>query len=122
MFLSNDRLRFGHSLTSQPARLIRGLAMKIEFRDQHLALIGTDRAVEMDLPCSVIRSWHEWVILIDAIPDAHTMRNWRSLGYEPPEVCGQHSIRLIDQWRMIFELDETRSPPVMIVLAINEYH
>ena len=96
--------------------------MKIEFRNQRLALIGTDRAVEMGLPCSVIRSWQETVIVIDAIPDAHTLRNWRSLGYERLEVSGQHSIRLTDQWRMIFELDENCSPPVMIVLVIDEYH
>jgi plasmid maintenance system killer protein len=95
--------------------------MKIEFRNQRLALIGTDRAMEMDLPCSVIRTWHETVIVIDAIPDAHTLRNWRSLGYERLEVSGRHSIRLIDQWRLIFELDESCSPPVMIVLVIDEY-
>lgn len=95
--------------------------MKIEFRNPRLALIGTDRAMETKLPCSVIGSWHQTVIVIEAIPDAHTLRNWQSLGYEYLEVSGKHSIRLINQWRVIFELDESCSPPVMVVLAINEY-
>jgi plasmid maintenance system killer protein len=94
--------------------------MDIEFRDERLAFIRTDRAAETRLPCSVIRSWHEMVVVIDAIPDAHTLRNWQSLGYEYRD-GGKHSIRLRDRWRIVFELDESRSPPVMIVVAIDEY-
>jgi plasmid maintenance system killer protein len=95
--------------------------MDIEFRDERLALIRTDRAAETELPCSVIKSWQEIVVVIDAIPDAHTLRNWQSLGYERLE-GDEHLIRLFDQWRIVFELDESRSPPVMIVVAIDEYH
>jgi plasmid maintenance system killer protein len=94
--------------------------MDIEFRDERLALIRTDRAAESRLLCSVIRSWHEIVVVIDAIPDAHTLRNWQSLGYERLG-RGEHSIRLFDQWWILFELDESRSPHVMIVVAIDEY-
>jgi plasmid maintenance system killer protein len=94
--------------------------MDIQFRDQRLALMRTDRAAETLLPCFVIRSWQEIITVIDAIPDAHTLRNWQSLGYER---LGDdlHSLRLLDHWRMVFELDENRSPPVMIVVAIDEY-
>jgi plasmid maintenance system killer protein len=115
-----ERLWLGHSLTSATGERIRGFTMKIEFGNPRLSLIGTDRAAETGLSRSVIRSWHETVIVIDAIPDAHTLRNWQSLGYERLEFPGQHSIRLIDQWRLIFELDENYSPPVMIVLEIDE--
>jgi plasmid maintenance system killer protein len=94
--------------------------MEIEFCDQHLAFISTDRAAETGLPCSVIQSWQEIILLIDAVPDAHTLRNWQSLGYENRE-GGKHSIRLLGRWRIVFELDECRSPPVMIVVAIDEY-
>jgi plasmid maintenance system killer protein len=96
--------------------------MKIEFRNRSLASIGTDREAEIGLPCSVIRSWLETVIVIEAIPDARTLRNWQSLGYEWLEGSDQHSIRLIDHWRVVFELDESYSPPVMIVITIDEYH
>jgi plasmid maintenance system killer protein len=94
--------------------------MDIEFRDQRLELIRTDRAAETGLPCAVIRSWHEIIFLIDAIPDVQTLRNWQSLGYE--RLAGhEHSIQLHDQWRIVFELDENHTPPVMIVVAIDGY-
>lgn len=94
--------------------------MDIEFRDQRLALIRTDRATETLLPCAVIRSWRDIMFVIDAIPDAHTLRNWQSLGYERLDEH-RHSIRLLDGWRIVFELDENHSPPVMIVVVIDEY-
>jgi toxin HigB-1 len=96
--------------------------MDIEFRNQRLALIQTDQAADLRLPCSVITAWHETVVLIRAAPDARTIRNWRSLGYERLEVFGQHSIRLNDYWRIIFEVDENCRPPVMIVIEIVECH
>jgi plasmid maintenance system killer protein len=94
--------------------------MDVEFREQRLALISTDRAAESELPCAVIRSWQELIFFIDAIPDVQTLRNWQSLGYE--RLPGrEHSIKLLDQWRIVFELDENHTPPVMIVVAIDEY-
>jgi plasmid maintenance system killer protein len=96
--------------------------MKIEFRDQQLALIDTDQASETRLPRSVVTSWHQRAIFIRAIPDARTLRNWQCLGYELNEVSGNHSIQLTDQWRIVFELNESYSPPVMIVVGIDEYH
>jgi plasmid maintenance system killer protein len=94
--------------------------MDIKFRDQRLGLICTDGAAETRLPCAVIRSWQEIIFLIDAIPDVQTLRNWQSLGYE--RLAGhEHSIQLLDQWRIVFQLDENHTPPVMIVVTIDEY-
>jgi proteic killer suppression protein len=98
--------------------------MDIEFRDKRLALIRTDRAAEARLPISVIKSCREKLIVIAAAPDARTLRNWKSLRYEELKGIrsGLHSIRLNDQWRLIFELDENRSPPAVIVVAVDDYH
>jgi plasmid maintenance system killer protein len=94
--------------------------MDIKFRNQHLGLICTDRTAETRLPCAVIKSWREIIFLIDAIPDVQTLRNWQSLGYE--RLAGhEHSIQLLNQWKIVFELDEDHDPPVMIVVAIDEY-
>lgn len=93
--------------------------MDIEFRDKRLASICTHPA-ETQLPCSVVQAWDEIVVVIDAIPDAHTLRTWQSLGYERLSE-DLHSIRLLDHWRIVFEFDENRSPPVMIVVVIDEY-
>jgi toxin HigB-1 len=98
--------------------------MDIEYRDKRLALIRTDRAAETRLPISVIKSCREKLIVIEAAPDARTLRNWKSLHFErlKGDRAGQCSIRLNDQWRLIFELDESRSPPAVTVIAVEDYH
>jgi len=98
--------------------------MKIEFRDQRLALIGTERAAETKLPFTVIKSCREKLIVLAAAPDERTLRNWRSLHYEKlkGEREGQRSIRLNNQWRLVFELHDTQTPPAIVILAVEDYH
>jgi proteic killer suppression protein len=98
--------------------------MKVEFRDSRLALIRTDRAAETRLPVSVIKSCREKLILIEAAPDERTLRNWKSLHYEKLSGTreGQRSIRLNDQWRLVFEIDVICSPPIVTVLEVGDYH
>jgi proteic killer suppression protein len=98
--------------------------MKIEFRDKRLALITTDRAAETKLPIAAIKACREKLIVIDAAPDERTLRNWKSLRYEKLKGKreGQRSIRLNNQWRLVFLLDEERQPPVIVVLDIEDYH
>ena len=96
--------------------------MDIEFRDDDLALIQTDRAAETGLPSVVIRSCCEKFAVIRAASDVRTLRNLRSLQYEKFEDrdARQHSIRLNEEWRLIFELEEKHGSPVLIVLAIDD--
>jgi plasmid maintenance system killer protein len=96
--------------------------MEIEFLDRQLALLDTDRASETPLPPPVIHAWRNRAVLIRAVPDVRTLRNWQSLGYEVDEASEKHTIRLMDRWRIVFDLNERRNPPVMMVAGIDEYH
>jgi proteic killer suppression protein len=98
--------------------------MEIEFRDRHLALIETNRAAETKLPISVINSCRQKLVVMRAAPDERTLRNWKSLHYEKllGDREGQRSIRLTRQWRLVFTLDDARSPPAIKVLSIEDYH
>jgi proteic killer suppression protein len=98
--------------------------MKIEFRDRRLGLIRTDRAAETKLPFPVIKSCREKLIVLEAAPDERTLRNWKSLRYEKlkGDRAGQRSIRINDQWRLVFTLDESSQPPTINVLAVEDYH
>ena len=98
--------------------------MKISFRDQRLALVQTEKAAQSGLPISVIKSCREKLVLLAAAPDERTLRNWRSLRYEKLKGNrdGQRSIRLNDQWRLIFELEDAQKPPAIIVIAVEDYH
>jgi proteic killer suppression protein len=98
--------------------------MKIEFRDKRLALIRTDRAAETKLPFPVIKSCREKLIVIEAAPDERTLRNWKSLRFKKLEGdrSGQRSIRINDQWRIVFTINELTVPPTLTILAIEDYH
>ncbi len=98
--------------------------MKIEFRDRRLALIQTENAAETRLPIAVIKSCREKLAVLAAAPDERTLRNWRSLRYEKLKGAreGQRSIRLNDQWRLVFELEEDQTPPMITIVAVEDYH
>src|SRR5262245_46026090 len=98
--------------------------MEIEFKDKKLALIETNRAIETKLPISVINSCRNKLVIIRAAPDERTLRNWKSLHYEKlgGNRAGQRSIRLNDQWRLVFTLDSECNPPKITVLAVEDYH
>jgi proteic killer suppression protein len=101
-----------------------GVRMKVEFRDERLALVRTDRAAETRLPVSVIKSCREKLIVLEAAPDERTLRNWKSLHYEKlsGDREGQRSIRLNKQWRLTFELSDQNSLPTVTILGVEDYH
>jgi toxin HigB-1 len=98
--------------------------MKIQFQDSRLALIRTDRAFETKLPFGVIKSCRDKLIVLEAAPDERTLRNWKSLRYEKlkGDRQGQRSIRINDQYRMIFTFDESQVPPILNIIEVCDYH
>ena len=98
--------------------------MDVEFQDKRLALIETDDAAKTKLPISVINSCRNKLVVIRAAQDERTIRNWKSLHYErlTGEREGQRSIRLNQQWRLVFTLDNESAPPKITVLAVEDYH
>lgn len=98
--------------------------MEVEFGDKRLALVETDRAAETGLPISVINSLRRKLVTIRAAPDERTLRNWKSLHYEKLEgdKSGRRSIRLNDQWRLVFTIDTSCAPNKLMNLAVEDYH
>jgi proteic killer suppression protein len=98
--------------------------MDVIFADNRLALIETDQAAQTRLPVAVIQSARRKLNVIRAAPDERTLRNWKSLHYEKlkGDRDTQRSIRLNDQWRLVFELDDQSSPQRVIVIAVEDYH
>lgn len=99
--------------------------MDIDFKDkQQLYLIETDRASETGLSVPVIRSCRNKFIFIRSAKDERDLRNWKSLYYEKllGDREGQRSIRLNDKWRLVFTIENTRIPPLMTILSVEDYH
>jgi toxin HigB-1 len=91
--------------------------MEIDFRDNTLSLIETDRAAETRLPVSVINSLRQKLVVLRAAPDERTLRNWKSLHYEKME-GDERSIRLNKQFRLIFLIDTACKPNRLTVLRV----
>jgi proteic killer suppression protein len=98
--------------------------MRIVFADEELALIETDRAGETRLGVAIIKSARRKLAVLRAAIDDRSLRNWKSLHYEKlkGDREGQRSIRLNDQYRMVFELDEETEPQTVTILQIEDYH
>lgn len=98
--------------------------MKIVFADEALGLIETEEAGATRLPVAVIKSARRKLTVLRAAIDDRSLRNWKSLHYEKlrGNRDGQRSIRLNDQYRMVFELDEETSPQTATIISIEDYH
>ena len=98
--------------------------MRIVFARDLLALIETDEAGATKLPVAVIKSARRKLTVLRAAIDDRSLRNWKSLRYEKLKGNreGQRSIRINDQYRMVFDLDEKADPPTITILSIEDYH
>ena len=91
--------------------------MDIEFADKKLALVETDEASKTRLPFSVIESMRTKLGFLRAAPDERSIREWKSLRYEKMQ-GDERSIRLNDQFRLIFTINTTCSPSKITVLRV----
>ncbi|UFZ02143.1 type II toxin-antitoxin system RelE/ParE family toxin [Bradyrhizobium ontarionense] len=94
------------------------------FADDELALIETDQAGTTRLEVAVIKSARRKFTVLRAAIDDRSLRNWKSLHYQElgGDRGGQRSIRLNDQYRLVFQLDEKTEPQTVTILEIEDYH
>lgn len=98
--------------------------MRVEFADERLQRICTKEAHKTGLPIAVIRAAQRKLIELEQAPDERTLRNWKSLNYKKLSGArdGQHSIRVNDQYRIVFTLLEDERPPAIRILEIDDTH
>jgi proteic killer suppression protein len=72
----------------------------------------------------VIKSARRKLTVLRAAVDDRSLRNWKSLHYEKlkGDRAGLRSIRLNDQYRLVFSLDESTNPQTATIIAIEDYH
>lgn len=98
--------------------------MRVEFADERLKRICTPEAHKLGLPIGVIRAAQRKLILMEQAPDERTLRNWKALNFKKlsGDREGQRSIRINDQYRIIFELLDEEHPPTIRILEIDDTH
>ena len=98
--------------------------MKIEYADDDLARICTDQAFRMGLPVAVIKAARNKLVQLEAACDERDLRNLKSLNYKKRQ--GQddntRSVRINDQYRIIFTLSENERPPIIRIISIGDTH
>ncbi len=98
--------------------------MKVEYADKRLAKIITDDAHKLGLPITVIKAAQKKIIYLEQAPDEQTLHGLRSLNYKKlkGEKEGKRSIRVNDQYRIEFTLDNGEHPPVIRITEIGDTH
>jgi plasmid maintenance system killer protein len=96
--------------------------MKIEFADQDLQLILTDLAHKLGLPAGVIKSCRDKLHAIQNASTELTLRNMKSLNYKKLEGSELRQIKINDQYRMRFNIDNSTMPPTITVTFIGDPH
>lgn len=98
--------------------------MDIVFAESIWGLIETEEAGQTRLPVPVIKSARRKLTVLRAAVDDRSLRNWKSLHYEKlkGDREGHRSIRLNNQFRMVFTLDERTNPQTVTILGIEDYH
>lgn len=98
--------------------------MKVEFADDDLARICTDEAHKLGLPFAVIRAARNKLVQLEAATDERDLRMLKGLNYKKLQADkdGRRSIRVNDQYRIVFTLSEDQRPPVLTILEIGDTH
>lgn len=98
--------------------------MEIDFGSSGLDDVEGDDAPTLSYPVSVIKSLQRKLHLLRQAPDERTMRNWKSLHYEKlkGKRSHQNSIRLNDQWRLVFEHVKGSNGSKIVIIGIEDYH
>ena len=98
--------------------------MEIEFEDDELQRLATDKSFDMALDRGVVKAFRMAIQAIDAAQDERIFAvrpGWR---YEKlkGDLRGRCSIRLNKQWRLLFSLKANEKKKVVVVISIVDYH
>lgn len=98
--------------------------MKVEFADDGLSQICTDQAYRLGLPVAVIRTARTRIIQLEAARDERDLRNLKGLHYKKGkgERAGERSVRINDQYRIVFTLSDDEQPPIIRITEIGDTH
>lgn len=98
--------------------------MRIEFADDRLAMICTGEAHRLGLPIAVIKAARRRLVQLEAATDERDLNNLRGLHYKKlvGDLNNQRQIRVNDQYRIRFNLDDTQKPNVVIIIFIGDPH
>jgi len=98
--------------------------MEIEFEDDDLVHLATDRGFDMSLDRGVVKAFRMALQAIDAASDERIFPARPGWRYEKlkGDLRGLCSIRLNKQWRLLFSIKSNEKKKVVVVVSIVDYH
>jgi proteic killer suppression protein len=98
--------------------------MDVEFEDEKLAKLESDRDFDAGLEQSLVRTYRMRLQLIRAAADERAFYALKSLHFEKlkGDRAGQHSMRLNSQWRLIMKIRKEARGKFVVVISITDYH
>lgn len=98
--------------------------MEIAFADDELRRLEVDPKFNAGFAEAIVRGFRKALNFIRRCRDERDFRQMRSMTYE--KLKGnrkhQHSVRINDQWRLIFTIKKAQPTNVIVVVAIEDYH
>lgn len=98
--------------------------MEVRFRDGSLERLESDPTFDGGYPSAIVKKFRQRMQQIRAAEDERDLYKLVSLRCEKlkGDRAHQHSMRLNDQWRLIFELEGKASTKVVVIISIEDYH
>lgn len=112
-------------IDQSPVQGSRCSEMEVRFDDDDdLDRLETDPAFTGDRPPAVVKAFRKVMQFIRAAADERDFFAMRSLHFEKLKGARDHqrSVRLNDQWRLVFEFDGKGQTKVVVVKGIEDYH
>lgn len=98
--------------------------MKVRFRDAFLEKIEFDPTTRIPWDEAVVKAFRKRMNFIRQAHNELDLFAWKSLRIEKLQGARQRqfSMRLNDQWRLIFEIENIGPDRVITVVSIEDYH
>jgi toxin HigB-1 len=100
------------------------MTFNVEFKDKNLARIEVERSFTSGYSQAIVKAFRKKMQLIRSALDERDLIMMRSNNFEKlkGDRKNQYSIKLNDQWRLVFELEGEGANKNMFILGIEDYH
>lgn len=98
--------------------------MDIEFHDKRLAHLATEGWQKSGVSAQIITAVRKRLAIVEQAADERDLRAHRGLRFEKlkGDRAGQYSIRVNDQWRIVFQLTTKNQRRIFVMHGVVDYH
>jgi toxin HigB-1 len=98
--------------------------MEVRYLDERLGQLESDPGFLGEWPPGIVKAFRKRMNFVRQATDERDLYAWRSLHVEKlkGERKDEYSLRLNDQWRLVFLLEGMSNGKVFVVVSIEDYH